>query len=104
MSNIRFARIPKDGQLCEFCLMLASRGFVYHSAKSAGGNGHHYHANCRCIVMPGTSKTKVEGYNPGELYAQWRSIVGNPIATIAKAEIATGTTITSISQLDEVQK
>lgn len=27
----RFARVPGGGETCKFCLMLASRGFVYHT-------------------------------------------------------------------------
>lgn len=32
----RFARIPTGFETCTFCLMLASRGAVYHSRKMAG--------------------------------------------------------------------
>ena len=31
-----FARIPTGFETCTFCLMLASRGAVYHSRKTAG--------------------------------------------------------------------
>lgn len=37
---------------CSFCAMLASRGAVYKSEKSAGGDGNMYHANCHCHVVP----------------------------------------------------
>ena len=38
----KFARVPTGAETCDFCLMLASRGFVYRSADSAS----HSHANC----------------------------------------------------------
>ncbi|MCF0121682.1 MAG: hypothetical protein HUJ74_00360 [Lachnospiraceae bacterium] len=86
-SKIRYARIPRDGKLCEFCLMLASRGFVYRSAKTAGGNGNHYHPNCRCTVIPGTKYTEIAGYDPDKLYMKWKNIVGVPVVkTVIEAE------------------
>lgn len=68
--HIRFARVPMGGETCTFCAMLASRGFVYRSAKSAG-EGTHWHRNCRCKVVPETAGT-VEGYDPDEWYARWK--------------------------------
>lgn len=52
--NARFARIP-DGEACDFCRMLGSRGFVYHSEKTAGGDSHGtekdpYHPFCNCQI------------------------------------------------------
>lgn len=70
--GVRYARVPLGFETCTFCLMLASQGFVYKSAKTAGA---HYHDNCRCKVVPSFSKggkaTKVEGYDPDALYKQW---------------------------------
>ena len=43
-----FARIT-DGKPCYFCAMLASRGFVYKSEETAGGQ---YHDRCGCIAQP----------------------------------------------------
>ncbi|MFD8142621.1 hypothetical protein [Streptomyces sp. NPDC059708] len=39
---------------CPFCLMLASRGAVYKTAKKAvyGWNGEEYHRNCHCQPVP----------------------------------------------------
>jgi len=39
-------RIPEAGA-CAFCLMLATRGAVYSSARTAG-EGNAYHRHCRC--------------------------------------------------------
>lgn len=38
----RWARVPTGAETCQFCIMLASRGFVYHSEETAS----HAHANC----------------------------------------------------------
>lgn len=46
--NMRFARIPTGPSTCDFCLMLASRGFVYHSRDAADASSHR---NC---VVAGT--------------------------------------------------
>ncbi len=70
--RIRYARVPMGGETCTFCAMLASRGFVYRSAKSAG-EGTHWHRNCRCKVVPETAGT-VEGYDPDEWYGRWQKM------------------------------
>lgn len=71
----RWARVPSGGETCPFCLMLASRGFVYRSDESAGS---HYHANCDCRIVPGWDGMKVEGYDPDELYDRWKlSLAGS---------------------------
>lgn len=66
----RYARVPgrsehyADG--CPFCRMLASRGFVYYSEKSAGGPDH-YHADCTCEVVCSWDKSpKAQNYDPSE--------------------------------------
>ena len=40
-----------SGSPCAFCAMLASRGAVYTSARTAG-EGHHYHDGCSCTAEP----------------------------------------------------
>lgn len=69
--EVRFARVPTGSETCRFCLMLASRGFVYSSKRSAGENGH-YHANCDCRIVPSFKATSVQGYDPAALYRQWK--------------------------------
>lgn len=70
----RWARVPSGTETCGFCLMLASRGFAYTSEASASEKkgGGHYHANCDCRIVPGFDGMDVEGYDPDELYRQWR--------------------------------
>ena len=69
--GLRYARVPMGGETCSFCAMLASRGFDYKSAKSAG-EGNHYHKNCRCKVIPGFDGMEVEGYDPDEWHNRWQ--------------------------------
>ena len=79
----RFARVPMGGHTCMFCMMLASRGFVYHTEKTAGEFGH-YHSDCRCKVVAGFEGASVEGYDPARLSRAWRrmeEIDGRPDLT-----------------------
>lgn len=71
----RFARVPSGGETCKFCLMLASRGFVYHSKKTAGEFGH-YHDNCDCRIVASWDKDGVEGYDPTSYLNEWRGREG----------------------------
>lgn len=66
----RFARVPTGAETCPFCIMLASRGFVYHSRASAG-ELNHFHANCDCRVVAGFPGMRVDGYDPDALYDQY---------------------------------
>ena len=66
-----FARVPTGTETCTFCLMLASRGAVYHSRKSAG-EWRHFHRGCDCKVVPSfegdPDAELVQGVKPRELY------------------------------------
>ena len=66
-----FARVPTGAETCTYCLMLASRGFAYHSAKSAG---HADHRGCNCAIVPGHKGDAVEGVDEGALYDCWREL------------------------------
>lgn len=66
----RYARVPSGSETCLFCLMLASRGYVYRTPQTAGEDGH-YHANCDCRIVPSWDGS-IEGYDPRELYGKWR--------------------------------
>lgn len=65
-----YARVPTGAETCTFCLMLASRGFVYHTEDAAGAVDH-YHAHCDCRVIPGWDGMDVDGYDPADYYVQW---------------------------------
>jgi hypothetical protein len=65
----RWARVPTGVETCQFCIMLASRGFVYHSEETAS----HAHANCDCRVIPSWDKSPTaQGYDPDLYYDMWR--------------------------------
>ena len=79
--DTRYARVPTGTETCAFCLMLASRGPVYHTPETAGMYDH-YHAHCDCRIVPfwgtfeiGPSRragaTSIEGYDPDALYEQY---------------------------------
>lgn len=48
--GVRFARVTTGSENCPFCIMLAGRGAVYHTRKTAG-EFRHFHRNC---VVAGT--------------------------------------------------
>jgi len=69
-----YARIPEPGA-CKFCLMLASRGFVY--SKSTAGSTKKFHGHCRCNAMPVWDETRARvefGYDPDALYDQYAKL------------------------------
>ena len=70
-SRVRFARVPAGGETCPFCLMLASRGAVYYTEETAGANSH-YHAHCRCQIVPSWDGAAIEGYDPDLYYDMWK--------------------------------
>ena len=69
MANAKFyARVPTGTYTCNWCVMLASRGFVYKTAESAG-EGNQYHAHCDCLIVPAIRQdTNIDGYDPDHLY------------------------------------
>lgn len=71
----RFARVPTGFETCTFCLMLASRGAVYHTRKSAG-EWKHFHRGCDCKVVPSFDDDPyaevVEGVKPRELQERYK--------------------------------
>lgn len=69
--GVAFARVPMGPTTCDFCLMLASRGFVYLSKESAG-EFDRYHRHCDCRIIPGAPGTDVEGYDPDAYYDMWK--------------------------------
>ena len=65
---MRFARVPTGAVTCSFCMMLASRGWIYASEKSAGAFDR-YHAHCDCQVVPSwaSKPAGIAGYDPEAL-------------------------------------
>lgn len=90
----RFARVPTGTETCTFCLMLASRGAVYHTSKTAG-EFRHFHRRCDCKVVPGFEDDPdaelVEGVRPDELrsqFAQFKDIDEDESLTSAEKDAA----------------
>lgn len=95
--GLRYARVPMGGETCTFCAKLASKGFVYKSAKSAG-EGHKFHRNCRCKVVPEFGETSVEGYDPDTWRDTWKKFEeidrmknrdGTPLSDFDKSTLKT---------------
>ena len=77
--GVRFARVPSGAETCAFCYMLASRGAVYRTSKTAG-EFDHWHRNCDCRVVPGFGDDPdaeiVEGYDPAGMRDRLHAIEG----------------------------
>lgn len=71
----RMARVPRGAKTCTFCLMLASRGFAYHSKQAAGGLMK-FHDDCDCQIVAewGKGSHRIEGYDPDDLYRQYQAL------------------------------
>ena len=67
----KFARVPTGDETCDFCLMLASNGFVYRNEVTAS----HSHQNCDCRIVPSWESESVEDYDPDELRERWKAAV-----------------------------
>lgn len=69
----KVARVPTGATTCRFCLLLASRGAVYSSKQKAGETTKfHPHDDCQIVVV-GKGQDLPEGYDPDELYEQYKS-------------------------------
>lgn len=67
-NKVKFARVPTGTKTCAFCMMLASRGFVYVSKQTAG-EMMQFHNDCDCQIIAGVED--VEGYDPESLQDQY---------------------------------
>lgn len=77
--KLRYARVP-SGPSCGFCIMLASRDFVYATPESAGEFSQ-WHSYCDCRVIAGYKGLSVEGYDPEAMRARLqmcREALGTP--------------------------
>lgn len=70
----RFARVPAGNETCGFCGIMSSRGFVYHTAASAGEQND-YHDNCDCQIVPqwDSESSHIEGYDPDDLFEKYEA-------------------------------
>lgn len=70
-SGARYARVPTKSDPCAWCVMLASRGDVYHTKETAGGTKD-WHDDCGCEATAIWGPDDLpEGYDPDDLYAQY---------------------------------
>lgn len=93
-ARARVARVPAGAETCAFCLMLASRGPVYHSEESAG-RARRYHGMCDCQPIPvWDGDTLPEGYAPEDLYAKYEA---------ARRQASGGDTTAILSALRETE-
>lgn len=70
--GVKWARVPRGSTTCRFCLMLASRGYVYESAEKAG-RVDQFHASCDCVCVP-QDGIQPDRYDPDALYKEWRRL------------------------------
>lgn len=70
-ASVKYARVPTGAETCDFCLMLASRGFVYQSESTATAS--HVHSACDCRIIPGWKGDTVEDYDPSDIYDRWQN-------------------------------
>ena len=74
-----WAIVPNSGA-CAFCVMVGSRGFVYHTNNTADAQRH---SNCKCTIVCDfdTDNPALDGYNPGKLYDQYLGDLAEGIVT-----------------------
>ena len=72
VGDVAYARVPTGAETCTYCMMLASRGFVYRSAESAG---HADHRGCNCMIVAGRyGLSTVDGIDQDAQYECWREL------------------------------
>lgn len=83
-SGVRYARVVHPGATkhgpCAFCVMLASRGFVYATEESAG-EFDRWHDDCACTVIPSWG----EGGNY-DGYEEYRDMYDNATSSLKSGQ------------------
>lgn len=70
--DVAYARVATGARTCTYCMMLASRGFVYHSESSAEAGDHRM---CDCLIVPGRyGMDSIEGIDLKAQYDCWREM------------------------------
>lgn len=106
--GVRYARILVGYENCSFCIMLAGRGAVYHSRKTAG-ELNHYHRRCDCKIVPDFEggdpmRTLVEGHDPWVEYRTWRRLEGAQVVATNLYQITPAQINTAADDLDKELK
>lgn len=73
-TKTRFGRVPRGSSTCEFCVMLAARGFDYWSEETAG-DLNRFHPGCDCQIVAGLPGDRLPGYDPKHYYMAYRDCV-----------------------------
>lgn len=84
-SKPRWARVPSGSHTCAFCMVVASRGFAYHTRESAGGGFmNSYHDDCDCMIVPewDSMEAHIEGYDPDKWYEMYLLAGGSKSASL----------------------
>lgn len=84
----RYARVPSGEKTCAFCMMLASRGFVYKNAETAGMT-EDFHDKCDCQIVPefGKGSARIPGYDPDAMQEKYQEARKQAQAELRKAGI-----------------
>lgn len=70
--DVAYARVPTGARTCTYCMMLASRGFAYHSESTAKQGDHR---QCDCLIVPGRyGMDSVGGIDKDAQYKAWRDM------------------------------
>lgn len=91
----RYARVPVGVTTCAFCVLLASRGFVYISEETAlyKENGDRFHDCCDCEVVPSfSSEAEIIGYSADEYLEQY----ANTMKTDSQGRVDLNNTLASL--------
>ena len=65
----RWAHVPSGNNPCAFCVVMASRGWVYKSAKKANLHSQfHDHCHCQVVASWDHINAHIEGYDPDRFY------------------------------------
>ena len=94
--TVRWARVPRGEETCAWCIMLASRGFVYVS-KASGKLFGHSHEHCDCDVIPSFSDDEgLEGYNPDEYLDFYNAHVQKSTDIVNRGAVDTKATLNAM--------
>ena len=108
--GVMFARVTSGRNTCAFCLMLASRGAVYHTRQSAGELGQ-YHRHCSCKIVPSYTGNRyevlVEGHDPKDalkLWQEFEKVEGLPDLKDSQKKLLKSVLLASDQPVDEIVK
>lgn len=73
-SGVRYARVPQGSYTCNFCFMLASRGFAYRSEETAASKAHDGD-DCEAVPQFKKGTAEIKGYDPEKMGDMWDEAV-----------------------------